>query len=124
MVDDGIISAEEAWDHPRKNIITRSIGSDPNLEVATYAEDLLPSDRILLCSDGLNTMLKDYEIELIMASGRDIQDTCSVLVQAANDAGGNDNTTVMILEVSPTKDTISEKPRKGIVRKLLAWFLP
>ena len=123
MVDEGLISAEEAWDHPRKNVITRSIGSDSNLEVTTYAEDLLYDDRILLCSDGLNTMLKDHEIELIMASDMDIQDTCSALVQAANGAGGNDNTTVIILEVSSTKDAIGENQRKGIARKLLAWFL-
>ena len=97
MVDERVISAEEAWGHPRRNIVTRSIGSDPNLEVDTYIEDLAAGDQILLCSDGLNTMIRDPEIERIMNSKTDIQDKCHNLIKAANDAGGNDNTTVIIL---------------------------
>jgi protein phosphatase len=100
MVDERLISAEEAWDHPRKNIVTRSIGSDPNLKVDTYIEDVFAEDQILLCSDGLNTMIRDRAIELIMTAAIDIQDKCHNLIQAANEAGGDDNTTVMILAVS------------------------
>jgi serine/threonine protein phosphatase PrpC len=99
MVDDGLISAEDAWDHPRKNIVTRSIGSDPNLEVATYIEDLFAGDLILLCSDGLNTMIRDSEIERIMTADIGIHDKCDDLIRSANEAGGNDNTTVMVLAV-------------------------
>jgi protein phosphatase len=99
MVDDGLISPEEAWDHPRKNIVTRSIGSDPNLEVATYILDVFAGDQILLCSDGLNTMIRDHEIERIMNAEIDIQDKCHDLIRVANEAGGNDNTTVMVLAV-------------------------
>jgi len=100
MVDKRVINAEEAWNHPRRNIITRSIGSNPNLEVDTYTKDMVAGDQILLCSDGLNTMIKDPEIERIMNTKTDIQDKCHGLIRAANDAGGKDNTTVIILTVS------------------------
>ena len=99
MVDEGLINAEAAWEHPRKNIVTRSIGSDPNLKVDTYIEDVFAGDQILLCSDGLNTMIRDRKIERIMNAEIDIQDKCHDLIRVANEAGGNDNTTAMVLEV-------------------------
>ena len=99
QVDKGRITAEEAWDHPRKNLITRAIGLDHKVDVDTYVSDVFSGDLILLCTDGLNTMLKDREIEDVLASGKSLQEICDSLVQAANDVGGFDNTTVMLIEV-------------------------
>ena len=99
QVDKGRITAEEAWDHPRKNLITRAIGLDHKVDVDTYVSDVFSGDLILLCTDGLNTMLKDREIEDVLASGKSLQEICDSLVQAANDVGGFDNTTVMLMEV-------------------------
>ena len=102
QVDLGKITAYEAWYHPRKNIITRAIGLDEEIDVDTYVEDVVTGDLILLCSDGLNTMLKDEEIKEVMASKEDAQQICDSLVQAANEAGGHDNITVMIMEIGGT----------------------
>jgi protein phosphatase len=101
-VDLGKITAYEAWYHPRKNIITRAIGLDEDIDVDTYVSDVVTGDLILLCSDGLNTMLKDEEIKEVMASREDAQQICDSLVQAANEAGGHDNITVMIMEIGGT----------------------
>ena len=99
QVDEGNITVAEAWSHPRKNIITRAIGLDPSVDVDTYVPEVSTGDQILLCTDGLNTMLKDEEIIEVMASMEDAQQICDSLVQAANEAGGHDNITVMIMEI-------------------------
>jgi len=102
QVDEGNITVAEAWYHPRKNIITRAIGLDPSVDVDTYVPEVSTGDQILLCTDGLNTMLKDEEIREVMGSSEDAQQICDSLVQAANEAGGHDNITVMIMEIGGT----------------------
>lgn len=99
LIDKHLITEEEAFFHPNKNIITQSLGDvgRPPVPEYTYAQ-LEPGDRVLVCSDGLNSMLHDYEIAPILAAG-DAAQAARALVDAANDAGGHDNITVVIGEV-------------------------
>lgn len=99
LIDKQLITDEEAFFHPNKNIITQSLGDvgRPPVPECTHAP-LEPGDRILVCSDGLNSMLHDYEIAPLLAAG-DISTTARALVDAANDAGGHDNITVVIGEL-------------------------
>jgi len=100
-VDAGRVPPDQAWGHPKSNIITRAIGFGTSIDVDTYQYDLSDGDQILLCSDGLSDMLRDEEIRTVLASAEDIQTACGALIEAANGAGGRDNITTMILKVEP-----------------------
>ena len=94
----GLLTPEEAWYDPRSNIITRAIGLDENPEVDTVSVALKAGDRVMFCSDGLNSMIQDPEIESIMNQG-DAGDAVRSLIDAANEAGGSDNVTVVVADV-------------------------
>lgn len=98
MVRMGEMNPEEARVHPDKNIITRAVGAVPDIEVDYFETELRPQDRILLCSDGLTNMIEDSEIRRIMCSQRDIVESVQRLVAAANDNGGKDNISVIIID--------------------------
>jgi len=102
MLRDGQITPEEAHNHPRKNLITRCVGIQPEVEVDSLYLDLQPGDRFVLCSDGLSDMLSHDQIEQLALrySGQQLVDAA---VQAANDAGGLDNITVVVVEVEQQK---------------------
>ena len=95
----GLLTLEEAWNDPRRNLITRAIGLDDDPEVDTTSVPLKPGDRIMFCSDGLNSMIRDPEIESILSQG-DAGDTVQALIDAANEAGGSDNITVVVADYS------------------------
>ena len=97
----GLLTPEQAWDDPRRNIITRAIGLDYHLEVDTKCVELRSGDRIMFCSDGLNSMITDQEIESILSQG-DAASSVQALIDAANDAGGSDNITVVVAD-TPTR---------------------
>ncbi len=93
----GILSREKAATDPRRNVVTRALGSGASVVPDVVQETLRPGDLLLLCSDGLNTMVPDPAIELALSSGgRDLDATCTSLVNAANEAGGEDNVTVVV----------------------------
>ncbi|MCO6460554.1 MAG: serine/threonine-protein phosphatase [Saprospiraceae bacterium] len=90
MVDEGIITEEEAFDHPRRNIIHQSLGM-PEV-IPSYEEiSVLPGQKLIFCSDGLNSMLRNDEIFKIAGQDENIENTVTKLVDAANEAGGSDN---------------------------------
>jgi serine/threonine protein phosphatase PrpC len=96
----GLLSADEAQRHPWRNIVTRALGNRAEVEVDILEHPAASGDLFLLCSDGLNTMLKDPEIETILKDPEHRPDTiCKVLIDAANEQGGEDNTTVVALWV-------------------------
>lgn len=111
MVRSGSISPEEARIHPNRNVITRALGSDPGLEVDTYEYETLPGDRWLLCSDGLYGMVDDSAIEKILSEVEDPNRAAEMLVESANDAGGSDNITVIIIDVDVETATRNEHKR-------------
>ncbi len=98
MVRIGEMGAAEAKAHPDKNIITRAIGAAEHVEADFFEVDLVPEDRILLCTDGLTNMVDDSMIREVALEDAPIEDRVERLVAAANRAGGKDNITVMMIE--------------------------
>lgn len=97
----GMLSREQAARDPRRNVVTRALGSGTVVVPDIQQELLQPGDLVLLCSDGLNTMLGDKRIsDLLAAPAGDLQGVCERLVAAANEAGGEDNITVVVLQAS------------------------
>ncbi|MEG2459248.1 MAG: Stp1/IreP family PP2C-type Ser/Thr phosphatase [Raoultibacter sp.] len=113
MIDAGQLTAEEARVHPNRSVITRALGSDPRMVADLYEINVEAGDRLLLCSDGLSAMLEDDQIEAVTARTRDPQRCASSLVNEAIAAGGHDNITVIIVDVTGH----SEKRRRRYTRK-------
>jgi protein phosphatase len=99
LVAMGQITPEEAQTHPRRHLVTRVIGT-PVVEVDEFDIELEPGDRLVFCSDGLNAMLRDHEIAAKLAEASSPSEAAWSLVEAANAAGGTDNTTVAVVDVS------------------------
>ena len=97
LVDIGQITPEQARTHPQKNLLYRSIGTDPSVEVDTFAEQLEPGDILLLCSDGLVNHVRDEEIAEIVLEQQNPHRACEQLVALANKRGGRDNISVVIV---------------------------
>lgn len=106
MVRMGEMDKEDAKAHPDKNIITRAIGVLPEVSVDFFETALEPGDTILMCSDGLTNMVEDADIKRIVLGQRDIVEKAERLVQTANENGGKDNITVVLVE--PFSDGIKE----------------
>jgi len=100
QVQSGVIDSEQARNHPLRNVVTRALGGRPDLEVDVQRLEMQPGDRLLLCSDGLTTMLDDADILRIVLAGDGGVDQTDELIQAANESGGEDNTTAILLQVS------------------------
>ena len=98
LVREGRLTPEEAQNHPQRAIITRALGVDPNVAVDTYRIDLKPGDRLMICSDGLTNMLSDDTIAQTLRRHADPQQAADTLVDMANQAGGDDNITVILLD--------------------------
>ncbi len=98
MVRMGGIAREDARNHPDKNIITRAVGANETVEPDFFEVELDEGDMILMCSDGLTNMLEDEEIRMILSGARDIVEKAQELVRAANENGGRDNISVILME--------------------------
>jgi serine/threonine protein phosphatase PrpC len=110
MVRGGELTPEQAESHPRRSIITRALGIDPEVEVDVYPLELRPGDRLLLCSDGLTTMLRGDEIAEILEGEPHPERAAQLLVDAANAAGGEDNVTAVVVEVVEDEDASAVAP--------------
>lgn len=98
LVDIGQLTPEEARHHPQRNIIYRAIGLKQQVEVDLFEELLSAGDKLLLCSDGLCDMIEDGEIERVLLSEPDLNAACKEFIRLANENGGLDNITVVIVE--------------------------
>lgn len=98
MVRMGGIDRKTARNHPDKNIITRAIGARDTVEIDFFHEELKPGDIVLMCSDGLTNMLEDEEIRGILREKTSIGERAEKLIEAANNNGGKDNITVIIID--------------------------
>ncbi|MDR1568020.1 MAG: Stp1/IreP family PP2C-type Ser/Thr phosphatase [Streptococcaceae bacterium] len=94
----GEITEEEAAHHPRKNIITRSIGMPKNVEVDLIRHKIADDDLVLICSDGLFNMLEKAEIIAILAGDNTLDEKALQLVEQANANGGSDNISVLLID--------------------------
>ena len=99
LVNEGIISEEEARTHPRRNIVTRALGIDRSVMVDVFTQVVRTGDRLVLCSDGLVDEVADADIAAVLTQHRDPQLAAEALVMVANTAGGRDNTTVVVVDV-------------------------
>ena len=107
LIDEGDITEEQAREHPRKNEITRAVGIMPSIEVDTMKLTLDSDESLLLCCDGVIAHLSDDDIHKIIRDSADPQTACQEIVDMANERGGSDNISLIILssEGSDTKET-------------------
>ena len=118
QIDSGLISKEDARSSHNKNLVTRAVGIDPEVEAEVHSYDVKEGDIFLLCSDGLNDMIEDDEIQMTLIALRsNLELTAQQLVQAANDAGGRDNVSVMLVRIN--KDFAVER---GFWATVKSWF--
>jgi protein phosphatase len=105
LVRGGKLSAEEAVHHPQRSVITRALGTDPDVDVDTFTVEAREGDIYVLCSDGLTDMIGDDEIgEVLGERDKSLDDAAEELVRRANRAGGQDNITVIAFEVTEEPD--------------------
>ena len=107
----GRFTAEEAEHLPQRSILTRALGVDDDVEVDHLSVDLHDRDRFLICSDGLSNMLSDERIRDVLATAPSPQEAADRLVSGANDAGGDDNITVVVIDVAEEAD---ESPGESV----------
>jgi protein phosphatase len=118
QIDSGMLTKEAARRSQNKNLVTRALGIEPEVEAEIHTYDVMPGDIFLLCSDGLNDMVEDEDIELTLnAMGSNLPLAANQLVQMANDNGGRDNVSVVLVKVNrdfPAADTW--------LARVLSWF--
>ncbi len=109
LVDQGTISAHEAKTWPRRNVITRAVGADHDLQLETIVGDVRHGDCFILCSDGLTGHVSDQEIQTTVRWSRP-REACDKLIDLALERGGKDNVSVVVVQVSvPDKTTIVQR---------------
>ena len=114
LVDSGQITADEARVHPSRSVITRALGSDPDMYADHFSLEVNDGDRIIVCSDGLSSMITDASIEALAVSSVTPQQAADNLVSAALTAGGGDNVTVIVIDV--LNDGIADANRKRTLK--------
>jgi serine/threonine protein phosphatase PrpC len=118
QIDSGLISAEQAKNAQHKNLVTKALGIDPIVEPEIHEYPTRPGDLYLLCSDGLCDMVDDEDISMtLQALGGNLKLAAQQLVQMANDNGGRDNVSVILVRV------LREYPgARGVMAKVFAWL--
>ncbi len=119
LVEQGEITADEARTHPARSIITRALGSDVNMYADHFTLPVELGDRVLLCSDGLSSMIEDHIIQTIMSQSKSAQECVDRLVERALSAGGLDNITCLVVEV--IKDKTSTQAHISTMKAVLLW---
>jgi protein phosphatase len=99
LVRRGKLTEEQAAEHPQRSIITRALGAEPTVEVDTWTYPVRPGDVLLLCSDGLTSMVSEDRVEEILRGSMDLHVAAQQLIDEANGAGGRDNITVVLSRI-------------------------
>lgn len=99
MVRSGGLSEEAARLHPQRNILTRALGAELQINIDAFCETLLPGDRLLLCTDGLHALVQMTEIEHLLLTYPLPDEAVAKLLKAANTAGGGDNITIIVADL-------------------------
>jgi len=114
LYEDNLITKDDLSRHPRKNLITRSIGTHPQVEVDILNDEIHEDDAFLLCSDGLTDVLSDREIQKALSTdGKSPQEICDLLVNAANAGGGPDNITVVMIRIKEDAEDAENAEKRG-----------
>lgn len=118
QIDSGLITKAQARHSQNKNLVTRAVGIDPEVDAEVHSYPVEPGDIYLLCSDGLNDMVTDEDMELTLSSLQaNLPLAAAQLVQQANDNGGRDNVSVILVRVLK-----SFPARAGLVDRLKSWL--
>lgn len=118
QIDSGLLTKEAAKRSQNKNLVTRALGIEPAVEAEIHSYPAKEGDIYLICSDGLNDMVEDEDIEMtLQALGTNLQLAANQLVQMANDNGGRDNISVVLIKVK--KDFPADE---GLLAKFFSWF--
>jgi len=99
QIDAGLITAEQAAFSANKNLVTRAVGVEDTVLLETHQHDVMPGDTYMLCSDGLTDMLDDETIGQVLLRCELLPEAATALIDAANDAGGKDNISVVLARV-------------------------
>jgi len=118
QIDAGLLTKEQARHSSNKNLVTRALGIDPTVQTEIHEYDTSPGDLYMLCSDGLSDMVSDDDIGMaLQALGANLELAAQQLVQMANDNGGRDNVSVILVKI------LREYPAgKGLASKIFGWF--
>lgn len=118
QIDSGMITREQARHSQNKNLVTRAVGIDPEVETEVHTYSVEPGDIYLLCSDGLSDMVSDEDVQLTLTSlSANLPLAAEQLVQLANDCGGRDNISVILVRVAKLYPA-----RTGLLDRMKAWF--
>ena len=116
LVRSGRLSAEEAESHPQRSVITRALGTEPDVDVDTFTVEAEPGDLYLICSDGLTDMVSPRELqELLVRHAGDLDAAARALVDAANAGGGEDNITVVLFQIAAAGDAGETKEMPVVI---------
>jgi serine/threonine protein phosphatase PrpC len=119
QIDSGMITEEDARRSQNKNLVTRALGVDPVVEPEIHTYEVVPGDLYLFCSDGLNDMVENEDIALtLQALSANLDLAAEQLVQMANDNGGRDNVSVILVRVLQAFPATE----RGLMARLLAWL--
>jgi serine/threonine protein phosphatase PrpC len=110
QIDSGLITPEQAAFSANKNLVTRAVGVEDTVLLETHVHEVLPGDTYLLCSDGLSDMLDDESIVQLLMGAETLPEAASALIDAANEAGGKDNISVVLARV------------RGIIGPTRSWW--
>jgi PPM family protein phosphatase len=116
MVREGRLTPEQAEIHPQRSVLTRALGIEDDLEVDQATVEVAADDRLLLCSDGLTSMISDEDIRKILGGYDDPQGASDALVEAANAAGGQDNITTVVVDIASAEEPPPAQPADAAAR--------
>ena len=110
MVKEGLLTREEAEQHPARNVITRALGIQESVQCDETTLEVRQGDRLVLCTDGLSGMVDADAIRSVLLTEKDPQEASVLLVQAANAAGGEDNVTALVLDITQVTSSAASPP--------------
>ncbi len=111
LVRQGKITEEQAAGHPQRSIITRALGPEPDVEVDTFTYSVHAGDVLLLCSDGLTSMISEERVAEVLSSATSLEEAGNRLIDEANEAGGRDNITVVLFRLEEVgSDAATDQP--------------
>ncbi len=118
LVRRGKLTEEQAAEHPQRSIITRALGPEPDVEVDTWTYPARPGDVILLCSDGLTSMISEERVREVLTANQNLDAAADALIHEANEAGGRDNITVVLFRLEELggggEDSSNEETMVGV----------
>src|SRR3984885_9660240 len=115
LVRRGKLTEEQAAEHPQRSIITRALGPEPDVEVDAWTYPVRAGDVVLLCSDGLTSMISEESVREILAAHSNLDAAADALINEANEAGGRDNITVVLFRLEEVADGDGTSDQETIV---------